>query len=125
MGLTQEVVSFVYKTRTRDIPPEVIRLAQGFILDGLGVTLAGSTEKGSRILQAYIRQSGGYTQGANQARVLVLRQDGSVVENTRQLQPGDEILVMPKIETKSIEIARGLTQILYQIAIAAKVALDL
>ena len=76
-------------------------------------------------VEDYIRQSGGYTQGANQARVLVLRQDGSVVENTRQLQPGDEILVMPKIETKSIEIARGLTQILYQIAIAAKVALDL
>ena len=59
MGLTQEVVSFVSKTRYRDIPPEVIRLAQGFILDGLGVTLAGSTEKGSRILQAYIRESEG------------------------------------------------------------------
>jgi 2-methylcitrate dehydratase PrpD len=59
MGLTQEVVSFVHKTRYRDIPPEVIRLAQGFILDGLGVTLAGSTEMGSRILQAYIRQLGG------------------------------------------------------------------
>ena len=59
MGLTQEVVSFVYKTRSRDIPPEVIRLAQGFILDGLGVTLAGSTEKGSRILHGYVRQFGG------------------------------------------------------------------
>ena len=42
-----------------------------------------------------------------------------------EASPGDEILVMPKIQTKSIEIARGLTQILYQIAIAAKVALDL
>ena len=59
MGLTQDVVTFVYKTRYRDIPPEVIRLAQGFVLDGLGVTLAGSTEKGSRILQAHIRQAGG------------------------------------------------------------------
>jgi 2-methylcitrate dehydratase PrpD len=59
MGLTQEVVSFVAKTRYRDIPPEVIRMAQGFILDGVGVILAGSTEKGSRILQAHIRQSGG------------------------------------------------------------------
>lgn len=59
MGLTQEVVTFVSKMRYRDIPPEVIRLAQGFLLDGLGVMLAGSTEKGSRILQAYIRQSGG------------------------------------------------------------------
>jgi len=59
MGLTQEVANFVVETRYRDIPPEVIRLAQGFILDGLGVTLAGCTEKGSRILQGLIRQSGG------------------------------------------------------------------
>src|SRR2546425_13114005 len=59
MGLTQEVVNFVHKTRYQDIPLEVVRLAQGLILDGLGVTLAGSTEKGSRILQAYVRQMGG------------------------------------------------------------------
>jgi len=59
MGLTEEIVSFVAKTRYRDVAPEVIRLAQGFILDGLGVTLAGSTEKGSRILQAHVRQMGG------------------------------------------------------------------
>ena len=59
MGLTEEVVSFVYRTRYRDIPPEVFRLAQGFVLDGLGVIVAGSTEKGSRILHNYIRQMGG------------------------------------------------------------------
>jgi 2-methylcitrate dehydratase PrpD len=59
MGLTEEVVSFVYRTRYRDIPPEVLRLAQGFVLDGLGVIVAGSTEKGSRILHNYIRQMGG------------------------------------------------------------------
>jgi len=38
---------------------------------------------------------------------------------------GDEILVLPKVKTKSIEVARGITQIIYQIAIAAKVILDL
>lgn len=76
-------------------------------------------------VEDYIRQSGGYTQKANEARLLVLRQDGSVVENTRRLEPGDEIMVLPKIESKSIEITRGITQILYQIAIAAKVALDI
>ncbi len=59
MGLTQEVVSFVHGTRYRDIPREVVRLAQGFVLDGLGVMLSGSTEKGSRILQAYVRRMGG------------------------------------------------------------------
>jgi 2-methylcitrate dehydratase PrpD len=59
MGVTQEVATFVAKTRYRDVPPEVVRLAQGFILDGLGVALAGSTDACSRIVQAHIRQMAG------------------------------------------------------------------
>jgi len=41
------------------------------------------------------------------------------------LQPGDEILVLPKANVKSLQISKDVTQILYQIAIAAKVVLDL
>ena len=42
-----------------------------------------------------------------------------------KLQPGDEILVLPKANVKSLQISKDVTQILYQIAIAAKVVLDL
>ncbi|MFQ5684236.1 MAG: MmgE/PrpD family protein [Candidatus Binatia bacterium] len=59
MGLTEEIARFVCQTRYSDVPNEVVRLSKGFVLDALGVTLAGSTEKGSRILQAYIREMGG------------------------------------------------------------------
>jgi 2-methylcitrate dehydratase PrpD len=59
MGLTQEVADYVAGARYRDIPPEVVRLAQGFILDGLGVALAGSTDECARIVQAHIRQMAG------------------------------------------------------------------
>src|SRR5918996_1736257 len=59
MGLTQEVVSFVSKTRYRDIPPEVLRLAHGFILDGLGVALAGSTDECACIVQSHLRHMAG------------------------------------------------------------------
>ena len=34
-------------------------------------------------------------------------------------------MVLPKIETKSIEITRGITQIIYQIAVAARIAMGL
>jgi 2-methylcitrate dehydratase PrpD len=51
MGLTQEVASYVAKTRFRDLPSEVVGLARGFILDGLGVALAGSTDECARIVQ--------------------------------------------------------------------------
>ena len=59
MGLTQEVANFVRQTRYRDLPANVVGAAQGFILDGLGVALAGSTDECSRIVQAQIRQMGG------------------------------------------------------------------
>lgn len=77
-------------------------------------------------LDSYIRAAGGYTQGADEARVLVFHQDGSVAEAGKTaLQAGDEIMVLPKIQTKSIEVTRGITQIIYQIAVAAKIALGL
>ncbi|HET9297526.1 MAG TPA: MmgE/PrpD family protein, partial [Candidatus Binatia bacterium] len=59
VGLTQEVANYVSKVSYKDIPSEVIRLARGFILDGLGVALAGSTDDCSRIVQAHVRQIGG------------------------------------------------------------------
>lgn len=59
MGLTQDIAGYVAKTRYRDIPSDVVQLARGFILDGLGVALAGSTDECSRIVQAQIRRMGG------------------------------------------------------------------
>jgi 2-methylcitrate dehydratase PrpD len=59
MGLTQEVASYVARTRYRNIPANVIRLAQNFIIDGLGVALAGQTEEGTRIVLNFARRFGG------------------------------------------------------------------
>lgn len=59
MGITQEIAIYVAGTRYRDIPSDVIQLARGFILDGLGVALAGSTDECARIVQRQIRQMGG------------------------------------------------------------------
>lgn len=59
MGITQEIASYVARARARDIREDVVRLARGFILDGLGVALAGSTDECSRIVQNQIRRSGG------------------------------------------------------------------
>jgi protein involved in polysaccharide export with SLBB domain len=82
-------------------------------------------EKGADI-ETYVERVGGYTQGADLARVVVMRQDGSVLQAADvRLQPGDEIMALPKVQSKSIEIARGLTQIVYQVAVAARIALGL
>ena len=59
MGITQEVASFVARARFGDLPEQAVKLARGFILDGLGVALAGSTDECARIVQAQIRQMDG------------------------------------------------------------------
>ncbi len=86
----------------------------------------------------YIRRAGGYTQNADASRVLVAHRDGSFDEasegdrgffsnadNRQIIRPGDEVLVLPKIETKSRQIWKDMTQILFQIAVSAKVIFGL
>jgi protein involved in polysaccharide export with SLBB domain len=74
----------------------------------------------------YVRLAGGMTQQADDARILLARQDGTIEEGMDvKPRPGDEILVLPKVTTKKIEVTRGITQILYQIAVAAKIVFGL
>jgi protein involved in polysaccharide export with SLBB domain len=85
-------------------------------------------------LDEYIRRSGGYTQNADVSRVIVAHRDGSFDEvlaadrgygSNALLRSGDEVLVLPKIDVKSRQIWKDLTQIIYQIAVSAKVVLGL
>lgn len=79
-------------------------------------------------LDDYIQRAGGYTQNGRSARVIVARRDGSFAEAGRgrvDIRQGDEILVLPKIDVKSRQIFKEMTQILYQIAVGAKVVLGL
>ncbi|KAA1174668.1 polysaccharide export protein [Marinobacter salinexigens] len=74
----------------------------------------------------YIDAAGGFSQHADDEHILVARQNGEVRDAGEVgLRAGDQILVLPKVETKNLQIASTVTQILYQIAVATKVALDL
>jgi protein involved in polysaccharide export with SLBB domain len=91
---------------------------------------------GKLALEDYIRRAGGYTQNADSSRILIAHRDGSFAEATGDggffslgngdtaIRAGDEILVLPKIQTKWRQIAKELTQIIFQIALAAKVVLN-
>ena len=69
----------------------------------------------------YIASSGGFGDNADMKEILVIHQNGTneVVNTAYRIQQGDEIMVLPKVKTKRVEIARGITQILYQLAVAA------
>ncbi|NHC03362.1 polysialic acid transporter [Acinetobacter sp. 187] len=74
----------------------------------------------------YIGEVGGFTQKSNRSKLVVIHQNGEseLVKASHVIQQGDEILVLPRMQTKGVELARGLTQILYQIAIAAKIVFN-
>lgn len=76
-------------------------------------------------VEDYIALAGGYTQSADTSKQVILRPDGSVSPVGSIPQPGDEIMILPKIDSKNIEVTRGITTIIYQIAVAAKVVFGL
>lgn len=80
-----------------------------------------------RTVGEYIQMAGGYTQNADTSRILQMKRNGTVVEAQAKtlLEPGEELMVLPKADTKNIEVTRGITQILYQIAVVAKIAFGL
>ena len=74
----------------------------------------------------YIRGAGGFTQHADNRQILVVRLNGEVRHASDvALRAGDEILVLPKVPTKNLQLATSVSQILANIAIVAKIALDL
>jgi len=102
----------------------------------------------SMTLAEYIQLAGGYTQNADGSRVIVAHRDGSFSEpeavDTREvsggeqmwwmqssgqsvaaIRPGDEILVLPKVDVKSRQILRETTEIIFRIALAAGVVAGL
>jgi len=59
MGVTAEIARFIASTKRKDIPGDVQEMGKGFVLDGIGVILSGTTEKGNRIIRDHVKDIGG------------------------------------------------------------------
>ncbi|ECQ5567722.1 polysaccharide export protein [Campylobacter coli] len=92
------------------------------------VTLPGAFvyNKGEN-LKYYINLAGGYGERADTSKVLVIRNNGKAqrYSGSVDMMPGDSVLVLPKVESENLQIFSMLTQILYQIAVATNVVLNL
>ena len=77
--------------------------------------------------EEYIEKCGGLTQKSGNSKIIVIRQNGEALnaDDVKEMRPGDEIMVLPKYDSKNIEVSRGISTILYQLAVAAKVILTL
>jgi protein involved in polysaccharide export with SLBB domain len=78
----------------------------------------------------YVAWAGGFSERANDERIAVVHANGLTSfidskinwladENTPTLKAGDQILVLPKVDTKLLQAVKDITQVVYQIAIAA------
>jgi protein involved in polysaccharide export with SLBB domain len=72
-------------------------------------------------LHDYVLKAGGFTSLADKGHILVIHPDTTSEINGR-IQAGDRILVIPRLPGKWLILAKDLTQILYQVAIAALAA---
>ena len=85
----------------------------------------------------YIKKCGGYTQNADQARIIISHLDGSFSDIKNQsnffiktpkkseIREGDVIMVLPYVDPKTRQYWLEMSQIIAQIAITAKVVLGL
>lgn len=77
-----------------------------------------------RELKAYISSAGGFSNRADTDSILVLRPGGNVLRKPQAILPGDQILVLPVVESKTLQGVKDIAQVLYQVAVACKVILD-
>ena len=78
-------------------------------------------------LNDYLKRVGGYTVHADKGKHMILRRNGEVIPvfgSTRvKIKPGDEIVALPKIPSKSIDVIRMMTDTMFKIASSAAIFL--
>ncbi|WP_377483537.1 polysaccharide biosynthesis/export family protein [Microbulbifer taiwanensis] len=84
-------------------------------------------------LEDYIEMAGGFANNANQDELVILHLDGTIsrIDDSKfdnrlkgELRPGDEIMVMPKIQSSELQVTKDVTEILYRIAVGTAAVLS-
>ncbi|TLM79999.1 polysialic acid transporter [Microbulbifer harenosus] len=84
-------------------------------------------------LEDYIELAGGFSNNADTDELVVLHLDGTIsrikeskFDNRLKgvLRPGDEIMVMPKIQASELQVTKDVTEILYRIAVGTAAVLS-
>lgn len=89
------------------------------------IPTAVTWEKGLN-LRGYLNGAGGLSDRADSGNILIVGLNGEVSRARGQaVEPGDRILVMPKFDSKNLQLVKDITQVLFQIAVAAKIAVGL
>ena len=79
-----------------------------------------------KTIDDYIGLVGGYTIRADPDQLLVLRRSGEVLRNElTDIRPGDEIMVLPEVPVKNLEIASKIIEAIFRIAFTTGIFLGI
>ncbi len=78
-----------------------------------------------RDVKAYVKGAGGFTTRADADKILLIRPNGEIELDSDAVLPGDQIIVLPRVESKNMQAVKDISQIVYQIAVAAKLVIPL
>lgn len=85
--------------------------------------------KNEYTIEEYVGQAGGAREDWDDLSVLVMKPNGSfvtaddLITEDELIKPGDEIFVLAKPDVKSLQMAKDITQVIYQVAVSAAVVL--
>lgn len=120
-GIQQNILMEPNDTIVIPANTEIIRIA-GEVMMMQAVTY----REGWRV-EDYIESAGGFSARADKGNVIIHHPNAAVdiTDASASVMPGDEIIVPPKVDSKIRQFSMDLLDVVYKIAISAKVALDL
>jgi len=102
------------------------RLSESVLLSGEVLVSQAMLYKEGRRARDYIELSGGFSHQALRNSLVLVHANGEVSRGENPVvRPGDELIVLPKVPVKNLQIASTIVDIIYKIAIAASVAVQL
>lgn len=102
------------------------RRSDSVLLSGEVLVSQAMLYKEGRRARDYIKLSGGFTHQALKDRLVLVHANGEVASGENPVvRPGDELIVLPKVPVKNLQVASTIVDILYKIAVAASVAVAL
>ena len=80
----------------------------------------------------YVARVGGYTDRADEGKLLIRRRNGEVVqgsledgESSVEVREGDELVIFPKVPVKNLQVAATISEILFRLAAITSTVLRL
>ena len=80
----------------------------------------------------YVARVGGYTDRADESRLMIRRRNGEVVQSDLadghswvEIREGDELVVFPKVPVKNLQVAATISEILFRLAAITSTVLRL